>query len=81
MSRNDLVNKNWLANFFRNFRKRTDSPDTYLKLRYLSFLGSILNSGKCFVIDKETQTSQDTLDLVWLHSFISQVSLRFAVCF
>ena len=31
------------------------------------------------MIDKETQTSQDTLDLVWLHSFISPVSVRFAL--
>ena len=27
MSRNDLVNKNWLASSFRNFRKRNDSPE------------------------------------------------------
>ena len=33
------------------------------------------------MIDKETQTSQGTLDLVWVHSFISPVSLRFAVFF
>ena len=38
--------------------------------------GSILNSGKCFVIDKETQTSQNTLAHVWLHSFITPTSLH-----
>ena len=32
------------------------------------------------MIYKETQTSQDTLDLDWLHSFISLVSLFFVAC-
>ena len=29
MSTNDLENKNWLANSFRNFRKRNDSPENF----------------------------------------------------
>ena len=41
--------------------------------------GSILNSGKCFVIDKEIQTSQNTLAPAWLHSFITPTSLHFAL--
>ena len=41
--------------------------------------GSILNSGKCFVIDEETQTSQNTLAPAWLHSFITPTSLHFAL--
>ena len=31
MSRNDLVNKNWLANSFRNFRKRNDPPENFAR--------------------------------------------------
>ena len=31
MSRNDLVNKNWLANSFRNFRKRNDSLENFVR--------------------------------------------------
>ena len=31
MSRKDLVNKNWLANSFRNFRKRNDSPENFVR--------------------------------------------------
>ena len=31
MSRNDLVNKNWLAHSFRNFRKRNDSPENFVR--------------------------------------------------
>ena len=31
MPRNDLVNKNWLANSFRNFRKRNDSPENFVR--------------------------------------------------
>ena len=31
MSRNDLVNKNWLANSFRNFRQRNDSPEMFVR--------------------------------------------------
>ena len=30
MSRNDLMNKNWLANAFRNFRKRNDEPENFV---------------------------------------------------
>ena len=39
----------------------------------------IILGGKCFVIDKETQTSQNTLVPAWLHSFITPASLHFAV--
>ena len=39
----------------------------------------IILGAKCFVIDEETQTSQNTLAPVWLHSFITPVSLHFAV--
>ena len=35
--------------------------------------------GKCFVIDKETQTSQNILVHVRLHSFITLASFHFAV--
>ena len=35
----------------------------------------IILGGKCFVIDKETQTSQNTLVPAWLHSFITPASL------
>ena len=31
MSRNDLVNKNWLANSFRNFCKRNDPPENFVR--------------------------------------------------
>ena len=31
MSRKDLVNKNWLANSFGNFRKRNDSPENFVR--------------------------------------------------
>ena len=31
----------------------------------------IILGGKCFVIDEETQTSQNALAHVWLHSFIT----------
>ena len=31
MSRNDLENKNWLANSIRNFRKRNDSPENFVR--------------------------------------------------
>ena len=31
MPRNDLVNKNWLANSFRNFRKRNGSPENVVR--------------------------------------------------
>ena len=31
MSRNDLLNKNWLANSFRNFCKRNDSPEQFVR--------------------------------------------------
>ena len=27
----DLVNKNWLANSFRNFRKRNNSPGNFVR--------------------------------------------------
>ena len=36
----------------------------------------IILGGKCIVIDKETQTSQNTLVPAWLHSFITPVSLH-----
>ena len=39
----------------------------------------IMFGGKCFVIDKETQTSQNILVHVWLHSFITLASFHFAV--
>ena len=31
MSRNDLVNKNWLTNSFCNFSQRNDSPGNFVK--------------------------------------------------
>ena len=31
MSRNDLMNKNWLANSFRNFPKRNDAPENFVR--------------------------------------------------
>ena len=31
MSRDDLVNKNWLANSFRNFRKRNEPPENFVR--------------------------------------------------
>ena len=31
MSRNDLLNKNWLANSFRNFCKRNDFPENFVR--------------------------------------------------
>ena len=31
MSSNDLENKNWLANSFRNFRKRNDPPVNFVR--------------------------------------------------
>ena len=42
----------------------------------------IILGSKCFVIDKETQTSQNILAPVFcvlLHSFITPASLHFAV--
>ena len=36
----------------------------------------IILGGKCFVIDKETQTSQNIFAAVWLHSFITPTSLH-----
>ena len=36
----------------------------------------IILSGKCFVIDKETQTNQNTLVPAWLHSFITPARLH-----
>ena len=35
--------------------------------------------GNCFVIDKETQRSQNISAPVWLHSFITPTSLHFEV--
>ena len=39
----------------------------------------IILGGKCFVIDKETRTSQNTLAPVLVHSFLTPASLHFAV--
>ena len=39
----------------------------------------IILGGKCFVIEKETQKSQNILAPVLVHSFITLTSLHFAV--
>ena len=39
----------------------------------------IILGSKSFVIDKETQTSQNIFAPAWLHSFITSTSLHFAV--
>ena len=39
----------------------------------------VILGSKCFVIDKETQTSQNILARVLLQSFITPTSLHFAV--
>ena len=49
MSRNDLVNKlNWLANSFRNFRKRNDSLENFVRqsLANITRVARIINLTK-----------------------------------
>ena len=70
----------------------TITKNGYHKMKYCLFFiyqyyscmpiilgGSMLNSGKCFVIDYETQTNQNTLAPFWLKSLITSTSLHFAV--
>ena len=54
MSRIDLVNKNWLANSFRNFRKRNDSPENFVRqlLANITRVARITNLKKYFRLKK-----------------------------
>ena len=55
MSRNDLVNKNWLANSFRNFRKRNDSPENFVRqsLANITRVARITNLKKILDLERE----------------------------
>ena len=55
MSRNDLVNKNWLANSFRNFCKRNDSPENFVRqsLANITRVARITNLKKILDLERE----------------------------
>ena len=55
MSRNDLVNKNWLANSFRNFCKRNDSPENFVRqsLGNITRVARITNLKKILDLERE----------------------------
>ena len=55
MSRNDLVNKNWLANSFRNFCKRNDSPENFViqSLANITRVARITNFKKILDLERE----------------------------
>ena len=55
MSRIDLVNKNWLANSFRNFRKRNDSPENFVRqsLANITRVARITNLKKILDLERE----------------------------
>ena len=56
MSRKDLVNKNWLANSFGNFRKRDDSPENFVRqsLGNITRVARITNLKKILDLEKKT---------------------------
>ena len=41
MSRNDLENKDWVANSFRNFCKRNDSPENFVRQSLANITGVV----------------------------------------
>ena len=55
MSRIDIVNKNWLANSFRNFRKRNDSPENFVRqlLANITRVARITNLKKILDLEGE----------------------------
>ena len=55
MSRNDLLNKNWLANSFRNFCKRNDSPENFVRqsLANITRVARITNLKKNLDLERE----------------------------
>ena len=55
MSRKDLANKNWLANSFRNFRKRNDSPENFVRqsLANITRVARITNLKKILDLERE----------------------------
>ena len=55
MSRDDLVNKNWLANSFRNFCKRNDSPENFVRqsLTNITRVARITNLKKILDLERE----------------------------
>ena len=55
MSRDDLVNKNWLANSFRNFCKRNDSPENFViqSLASITRVARITNLKKILDLEGE----------------------------
>ena len=55
MSRIDIVNKNWLANSFRNFRKRNDSPENFVRqlLANITRVARITNLKKNLDLERE----------------------------
>ena len=62
MSRKDLVNKNWLANSFRNFRKRNDSPENFVRqsLANITRVARINNLKK--ILDLERKKAKNGLE-------------------
>ena len=62
MFRNDLVNKNWLANSFRNFRKRNDSPENFVRqsLANITRVARINNLKK--ILDLERKKAKNGLE-------------------
>ena len=62
MSRNDLVNKNWLANSFRNFCKRNDSPENFVRqsLANITRVARINNLKK--ILDLEREKAKNGLE-------------------
>ena len=55
MSGNDLVNKNWLANSFRNFCKRNDSSGNFVRqsLANITRVARITNFKKILDLERE----------------------------
>ena len=55
MSRNDLVNKNWLANSFRNLCKRNYSPENFViqSLANITRVARITNLKKILDLERE----------------------------
>ena len=55
MSRDDLVNKDWLANSFRNFCKRNDSPENFVRqsLANITRVARITNLKKILDLERE----------------------------
>ena len=62
MSRKDLVSKNWLANSFRNFRKRNDSPENFVRqsLANITRVARINNLKK--ILDLERKKAKNGLE-------------------